>query len=168
MTMSDYREAIERASVETGPASPRFVQWARRHGVPESAIARFASAWVRDDDAAVGAVMLMTEERIMDTDAQEPWWLTAGFLAIGSCFNGDPVVLDLSQDPPPVCFVSHEEMGDPPEPRRFAATAASDLDDLLRRAQDIDSFPVDYNEVQTQNGGKPGSRAARTPSGDRG
>lgn len=152
MTRPDYCHAVDRACPEAGAASARFLRWATARGVPDCVLSRFAWMWVKSDDEAVGTVTLMTEEAIVRTAAQEPWWLSHGLMAIGSCLNGDPVVLDLRQNPAPVRFVSHEEMDEVSDPRVVSAVAARDLEDLLQRASDIDAFPVDYDDLRSRGG----------------
>lgn len=153
--MKPYVDGLSLGASEIGPPSPKFLEWIARRGIPKAASRFIGHMWVRDDDAAVGAINLLPESAIMTQADDEPRWLTAGFLVIGSCGNGDMVAIDVRGTPGSVWFMSHEELwgDDSADPRRFSVQVAKDLADLVVRAWDIDSFPLDCDHARELDGG---------------
>jgi uncharacterized membrane protein len=131
--MKPYVDSLSLGASEIGPPSPKFLEWITRRGIPRAASRFIGHMWVKCDDAAVGAINLLPESEIMSQVDDEPRWLTAGFLVIGSCGNGDMVAIDVRGVPGSVWFMSHEELwGDASaDPRRFSVHVAQDLADLV-------------------------------------
>ena len=103
-------ERQRRRGAQAGPASAEFLAGLVRLGLSEEALAPFREGWVQvhgERRANIGAVFLHTESQILENDEAEE--LAAdGLLQIGSCLNGDLVVLDFARDVGAIGFVSHE------------------------------------------------------------
>lgn len=70
--------------------------------------------------------------------------LEEGFLIIGSCPNGDPVVVSLGDPQLPVFYISHEQMHSNPLSMVIRKVSAS-IDDYDKALSDEDSgIPLDY------------------------
>jgi len=153
--MKQYVDNLALAADAIGPPSREFLAWLAGHHVPPSALQYLGHAWVKDDQAFLGALTLVSESAIQRHVDEEPRWLAAGFLVLGSCMNGDMVALDLRLVPGSVWFLSHDELwgDDGADPRQFAVQVAQDLCDLVVRAWDIDSFPLDCEHARELGGG---------------
>jgi hypothetical protein len=154
MPKKTYADSLSLGASEIGPPSATFLAWLADRGIPEAATRFLVQAWVKDDDAFVGAISLRTESAIMKEVADEPRWLAAGFLVIGSCTNGDLVAIDTRGVLGSIWFMSHEELwgDDTADPRRFSVQVTEDLAALVVRAWDIDSFPFDCHDAREQSG----------------
>jgi hypothetical protein len=153
--MKQYVDSLSLGAAEVGPTSREFLAWIARHAVPPAALRFLGHTWVKDDQAFVGAITLMSESAILRQADAEPRWLAAGFLVFGSCMNGDMVALDTRASPGSVWFLSHDELwgDDNADPRRFAVQVAPDLGDLVVRAWDIDNFPLDCEHARELGAG---------------
>jgi len=153
--MKQYVDRLSLGAAAVGPPSCEFLAWLAGHDVPPSALQFLGHAWVEDDEAFVGAITLMSESAIVRHADAEPRWLAAGFLVLGSCMNGDMVALDTRSRPGSVWFLSHDELwgDDSADPRQFAVQVAQDLCDLVVRAWDIESFPLDCQHARELGAG---------------
>jgi len=70
--------------------------------------------------------------------------IQAGFLIVGSCPNGDPVVVSFRESKLPVFYLSHEELYDKPftEVMRKVSDSIAAYDEAL--STENSSVPLDY------------------------
>jgi hypothetical protein len=67
----------------------------------------------------------------------------ADFLVIGTCPNGDPIAVDISQEPGSVWYLSHEQIFDK-APRSVAVKVAANIPSFHQALSAEKSFPRDY------------------------
>lgn len=155
MTIKTYVDNLSLGASSIGPPSPEFLGWIASRGISGAALRYLGHAWIKGDGGHLGTMCLSSESEIMREDDEEPRWLRAGFLVIGSCGNGDMVAVELLQCPGSVWFMSHGELwgDDSADPRQFSVQVATDLADFVVRAWDIEAFPLDCYDAQERNGG---------------
>ncbi len=70
-----------------------------------------------------------------------------GFIFVGACPNGDPIALDVEDEPGSVWYVCMVEMQDTPL-REIAIRVADNVESLLRQMTEEDGFPIDYYSAE--------------------
>lgn len=91
---------------------------------------------------SVSRIMSMNDPKHGFGLPKEP--LEEGFLIIGSCPNGDPVVVSLGNPQLPVFYISHEQMHSNPLLKVIRKVSAS-IDDYDKALSNKDSdIPLDY------------------------
>ena len=73
----------------------------------------------------------------------------AGFWLLGSCPDGDPIVLDVLEYVGSVCYLCHETMHHKPL-RDCCVKVADRIDDFLELYRTADVFPFDYFDAKEQ------------------
>jgi hypothetical protein len=70
--------------------------------------------------------------------------LTHGLLLVGACPNGDPIAVDIADDPGSVWYVSHEEMHSEPLRSVSIRVAANLADWATALMENTENFAIDY------------------------
>jgi hypothetical protein len=124
-----------------------FRSWASKAGIPEAAIETIIRHAPSNSDFESTAedmtpkiyplegILAAQSREEVDIDA-----LTDGFVIVGSCPNGDPIVVDLRMEPGSIWYLSHEEMFHAPL-RSVCLKVAKSLKDFTRER---DTLPIDY------------------------
>lgn len=149
-TLSAYLEHLRRgADVATPPAD--FLSWLSSIGVDAESRRMFAAGWSAAAEDMIGTGFALPPIAMMELAQNEPRWLQAGLLIIGSCGNGDPVALDTRVNPGAIGFLCHEVLWPDPSlpPRDWLVVVADSLSEYVCRASDIDAFPVDYWDAKS-------------------
>lgn len=68
-------------------------------------------------------------------------------IVIGSCPNGDFVVIDLKEDIGSVRYISHEELYDTEDLRSISVIVSDSLPEFIDLYVEGDNFPYDYHEA---------------------
>lgn len=126
-----------------------FVVWARSRGVDEELISALLRMIAESKDPnemiySLEGIKQMNEDEEYPVEAAA---VRAGFFVIGSCINGDPVVMDLKQNPGSIHFASHEDLD---EGKALLTQVADSLEEFAQlMAQD--ELPIDYFEAIDRN-----------------
>jgi hypothetical protein len=133
-----------------------FTDWAAERGVPAAtteALIRYAAT--PDEmraacDAMDPAPPVYTLADIVEMTDADPYGIAArehGFVLIGGCPNGDPIAIDVADQPGTVWYICHETMHDSPV-REVSVRVAADVAGLF--ASDC---PFDYFEARDRAAG---------------
>src|SRR6516165_1913047 len=98
MPEGTFLEVLASAGFDHTPASPEFLSWLAEGKTPREVIDLLAAglpARQKRRRRLGDRYDLYTEGEILKESREEPRYLRAGLLVIGSCINGDPVALDL-------------------------------------------------------------------------
>jgi len=134
-----------------------FTVWASERGVPTDtteAILRHAASPVEMQEAcdamepappvyALADIVEMTDTDLYGINARGN-----GFIVVGGCPNGDPIAIDLDDEPGTVWYICHETMHSEPL-REVAVRVAEDLTEMLEGFAEGD-FPFDYFEARNR------------------
>jgi hypothetical protein len=82
-----------RGKSTVGPGSRDFLRWCRDRGLPEVVCGHFARCSIRGAELSFGYGYLVDANGIIDVHKRHADPLAAALLSIGSCPNGDPVVM---------------------------------------------------------------------------
>ncbi len=132
-----------------------FAAWASERGVPDDAtgaILRYAATGeeMREAcDAMDPAPPVYTLADIVEMTDTDPYGFSArgtGFILVGGCPNGDPIAIDVADEPGTVWYICHETMHGKPV-REVSVRVAGDLAGLFE-GMAKDDFPFDYFEAK--------------------
>lgn len=89
---------------------------------------------------------LYSVEDIIESDDRGRF-MAEGLLQIGSCRNGDMIVIDFREETSPVLFVSHDEFWEDREcsPRRCAVLIYRSLAEFMLRTAEMKYVPLDWS-----------------------
>lgn len=131
----------------------KFRSWASKAQIPEAfveTIIHYAPTNAEFERAAeemrpqlypLQGILAVQSRDEIDIDA-----LADGFLVIGSCPNGDPILIDLRSKSGSIWYLSHEEMFHVPL-RSVCIRVANDLKRFVTGCRK-DMFPIDYWEAK--------------------
>jgi hypothetical protein len=127
----------------------QFRSWASEARIPQSIVEQIVRHAPRNEDfkdpgeemvpqiyPLEGVLFYQSREQI-DIDA-----LADGFMVIGTCPNGDPIVIDLRDEPGSIWYLSHEEMFGKPL-RTVCKKVAADIKEFVSKCGN-ETFPIDY------------------------
>jgi hypothetical protein len=148
MPEGTFLEVLASAGFDHTPASPAFLSWLAEGKAPREVVDLLAAglpARQKRRRRLGDRYDVFTGDEILKESREEPRYLRAGLLVIGSCLNGDPVALDLRKRVGAVGYVSHDTVwGDEgARARRYFAVVAPSLAEFARLAVDR-RLPVDY------------------------
>jgi hypothetical protein len=132
-----------------------FTAWAAERGVPHiTAVAILRCAATPEEmqeagDAMAPAPPVYTLSDIVGMTDDDPYGISAranGFVVIGGCPNGDPIAVDVADDPGTVWYICHEVMHSKPL-REVSVRVAENLTEMLE-GMAKDNFPFDYFEAK--------------------
>jgi hypothetical protein len=72
--------------------------------------------------------------------------LADGLLIIGRCPNGDPIAIDIRQEPGSIWYISHEEMFGVPL-RTVSIKVTNDIEEFVNQCEN-EQFPIDYFDAR--------------------
>ncbi|MEM7206150.1 MAG: hypothetical protein AAF628_38205 [Planctomycetota bacterium] len=147
-TIRRYCEILSKES-RTGPASAKFMAWARQFGIPEEALRCFEACWVtqRLDGGIRQYGPLFHTTAIIRRTEKDPKYVSAGLAEIGACPNGDVIALDARSKKGAVVYISHEHYwGSELDPRDCLIRVARSLPDFAVGAERA-TLPMDYWEA---------------------
>lgn len=131
-----------------------FATWGTRHGAPDSTIEellRYAASpeeMKEACDAVEPAPPVYTLDDIVEMTNKDPYGISArenGFIVVGGCPNGDPITVDVANEPGSVWYICHETMSARPV-REASIRVAKDLTEMLESMAE-GTFPFDYFEA---------------------
>jgi hypothetical protein len=148
MPEGTFLEVLASAGFDHTPASPELLSWLVEGKTPREVIDLLAAglpARQKRRRRLGDRYDLFSEDEILKESLEEPRYLRAGLLVIGSCINGDPVALDLRKRIGAVGYISHDMVwGDEgARIRRYFAIVTPSLAEFARLAVDR-RLPVDY------------------------
>jgi hypothetical protein len=129
-----------------------FAIWAMKSGINEDVIEQVTlyAASPEDMKEAYDAMepppFIHTLDDIVamtSSDALGTLPLTQGFIIVGSCFNGDPIAVDVANDQGSVWYINHETMHGSTL-RASAIRVATDLSGLINGILEDGNFPLDH------------------------
>src|SRR5262249_29099345 len=132
-----------------------FATWASRRGVPDSTteqLLRYAASpeeMKEACDAMEPAPPVYTLDDIVEMTDKDPYGINPrgnGFIVVGGCPNGDPIAVDVADEPGSVWYICHETMSAGPV-RRASIRVAKDLTEMLDGMAGGE-FPYDYFEAK--------------------
>ena len=132
----------------------QFTAWASRRGLPHGIIAQLIrlaaspGAMKAAIDAADPAPPIYTLADIVDMTDNDPYGVSpsaSGFVVIGGCPNGDPIAVDVADQPGSVWYISHELMSDRPV-REAAVRVAKDPAAMVEGLAG-GTCPFDYDDA---------------------
>ncbi|MEM7200526.1 MAG: SMI1/KNR4 family protein [Planctomycetota bacterium] len=153
VTIEDYCQILSKEN-RTGPASEKFMAWARAVGMPDHALLCFAACWIAQGiDGGIGSVGPMFDvTEIMRWTEGDPRYVSEGLLVIGFCPNGDFIALDARSKKGAVVYVSHDEyLGSDVSPRDCLIQIAKSLPEFVVSANQA-TLPMDYWEAIKREG----------------
>ena len=130
----------------------QFAKWCEQRGATPDAIREvihFAADEKEMSLCAEGIIpppIVFPLAEIVDLNAKDMFGVPgpeAGFIFTGYCPNGDPVAIDVRDQPGSVWYLSHEESVDPSDLRANAVKAADDIETLSQGIWD-GMGPYDY------------------------
>jgi hypothetical protein len=141
--------------------SRKFATWASSCGLPDTTtkhLVQFAASRAEmkeacEDMDAPPPVYWLAD--IVDMAEKDAYGISAranGFLLIGGCENGDPIAIDITDEPGSVWYICHETMHDGPV-RKAAIRVATDVREMMEGLEQ-GSFPCDYFDAKDRNAKK--------------
>jgi hypothetical protein len=146
-------ELLERCFGRLRPISPAERASLQSKGLPDSVIDQLLFKWLANQSGA-GSCDLQSLAEVVGFDWQENL-IRYGFLSVGSCCNGDMVVVDITQPgawPAHYASHEHEEIYEGLLPR--TVLVATSLQLFLEEKSAEDDYPCDYFDAleRTQAG----------------
>lgn len=139
-----------------------FLEWAMSRGL-DPLTASFVNALATSPEEARAAYEARQIRHPFDTRADIREMndkdlcgvanLEHGLLFIGACPNGDPIAVDIADDPGSMWYVSHEEMHSEPL-RSVAVRVANNFLDFVTAMADeseTSGFAIDYFDARRRN-----------------
>lgn len=116
-----------------GPASRAFMRWCDEQGLPQDVRDHFRRCSIHGAGRSFGPGVLKEETGIIAAHDNDSHLFAAQFLNIGSCGNGDMVVMDLKAKSFPIGFVCFEHYwaATTRQPRKYLIMVADSLYDFL-------------------------------------
>jgi hypothetical protein len=142
-------------------SSKAVVKWLEAAELPWNLDMMIRHYWPQQE-SQIGHISWLTASELVQRE-QQPLFMAAKLLEVGSAPNGDPFVIDFSSDACAVGFVSHEEFSDnEAEVRKVFQPIARSFASFLHRVAEERYLPTDYfaakafNEFlrEEQNAGK--------------
>lgn len=132
-----------------------FISWGSKAGIPQfilESLIEFAATPEQmqktvDEIRPPPPIYPIDEIRAMNEG--DPMGISpekAGFLIIGTCGNGDPIAVDIGEQPGSVWYLSHEQMHEN-DLRSVAVKVATDIPSFDQAFAKDESFPLDYWEA---------------------
>ena len=133
----------------------KFVSWGVSSGMPVAVLrdlAKFAATrkeMRRSIDEMLPPPPIYPVSDIQEMHEDDPMGIEpgrAGFLIVGTCPNGDPIAVDIRDEPGTVWYLSHEQMfgKDAEGLRSVAVKVASGIPAFWQRRAEDKSFPLNY------------------------
>jgi hypothetical protein len=132
-----------------------FATWASTRGIPDRTIEELlqyaASPEEMEEacDAMEPAPPIYTLDDIVEMTDKDPYGVFAranGLIVVGGCPNGDPIAIDLADEPGSVWYICHETMSARPV-REVSIRVASDLTEM-QNGMARGGFPYDYFDAR--------------------
>lgn len=132
-----------------------FTAWAAERGVPNDTtqeILRCAASpeeMRRAFDAMEPAPPVYSLADVVGMTDEDPYGISArasGFVLVGGCLNGDPIAVDVANEPGTVWYICHEVMHSKPL-REVSVRVAENLTEMLEGMAE-GNFPFDYFEAK--------------------
>ncbi len=142
--------------VEKHMTEEDFTVWARQHGLASELIQQLITYAATPErmQAAIDAMEpgppIYTLKGIRKSHEEDDIGISpakSGFLVVGGCPNGDPIAVDIADDPGSVWYLDHETLYDTPL-RSIAVRVAGSLHELIDGICDDDDFPIDYYDAK--------------------
>ncbi len=116
-------------------------------GLPKSFIDKAMSSWF-SNPSGIACFYLDSIHEIVSFDWQEHL-ISKGYLAIGSCPNGDIIAIKFKDEINlPIVFISHEHDGLYGEGEPVLVDVSSSLKKFLIESDENDNYPWDYFEAK--------------------
>jgi hypothetical protein len=136
----------------------KFAAWASSRGVPDGTteqLLRYAASAkeMREAfEAVLPAPPVYTLDDMVEMTDKDPYGISPranGFVVVGGCPNGDPIAIDVADEPGSVWYICHETMSDQPV-RQASIRVAKDLTEMLEGFAGGE-FPYDYFEAKRRD-----------------
>ncbi len=142
------RACLESVGAKIGKGSARYDRWLKEKKVPDDLAQGLLNCCLQNP-SDVGAIRMYSEAGVMSANTPEafPIALKSGFLMLGTCPNGDPVVIDIAGTRGSVGYLCGETMWQAKDARtEYVAVAAS----LAAFVQGLskNQLPIDYFEAK--------------------
>jgi len=133
----------------------KFATWASSRGVPDGTteqLLRYAASpeEMREAfEAVLPAPPVYTLDDIVGMTDKDPYGISPlanGFIVVGGGPSGDPIAIDVADEPGSVWYICHEMMHDRPV-RQVSIRVAKDLTEMLAGIAGGE-FPYDYFEAK--------------------
>jgi hypothetical protein len=130
----------------------KFTRWASTRGLPRQIIQQLIQLAASPEemkeafDAVEPAPPIYTLADIVEMTDEDPYGISPsanGLMIVGGCPNGDPIAVDVADEPGSVWYVSHEDMSEGPV-REAAIRVAKDPAALMEGIANDRKFPLDY------------------------
>ena len=125
-----------------GPASRPYVSWLNGKSLKAEVLEEL-SGWSFKDEGYAGSLRLDGEHDLMFVNDRFPELLAERLLAVGSCPNGDMVVIDVESPTGAAGFVAHDQIDIRPLRSVFIPLEVR-LGSLLEASDASADFPSDY------------------------
>ena len=131
-----------------------FTRWASTRGVPRRIVAQLVQlAASREEmkaafDAGEPPPAVYALADIVGMTDEDPYGIAPsanGFVIVGGCPNGDPIAVDVADEPGSLWYVSHERMSD--GPLRDAAVRVAKDPAAMMQGLARGTFPVCYHDA---------------------
>ena len=132
-----------------------FVSWGTKAGMPEAVLRDLTEFAATTDEmrAAIDEMLpgppiypINDIQGMHEGDFMGIAPSKAGFLVIGTCPNGDPIAVDIGEEPGTVWYLSHEQMHGR-DLRSVAVKVANSIPSFIHGLTEDESFPFDYWEA---------------------
>lgn len=136
----------------------KFGTWATSRGVPDGTTEKLvqyaasAKEMRKARDAMEPAPPVYTLDDIVEMTDKDPYGINPranDFVIVGGCPNGDPIAIDVADEPGSVWYICHETMFDRPV-RQASIRVAKDLTEMLEGLA-RGEFPYDYFEAKDRD-----------------
>lgn len=139
--------ALQSVGGKVGKGSPKYEGWLKEKKLPDE-LARGLLNCSLKKTVGVSAIRLHSEADIISVNGSEgvPIALKGGFLILGTCPNGDPVVIDIAGTTGSVGYLCAETMWSSKDLRTAFVQVAPSLAAFIRGLSQ-DNLPADYFEA---------------------
>jgi hypothetical protein len=144
---SQFRQILSAHGGKPGTPSAKLLAFLRERGVSEPAI-EYLKGYVLRKSAAVGSIDFYSEDGWLGANAEDfvPIAIRDGLLIVGSCPNGDVVVVDVRDQLGAAGYIGHETMWQTSSVREVFAVLATGLGSLAAGLAS-GTLPLDYHEA---------------------
>jgi hypothetical protein len=131
-----------------------FRAWASRRGLPDGTVEQLIRLAASPEemraafDAVEPAPPIYTLADIVGMTDEDLYGISPsahGFVIIGGCPNGDPIAIDVANEPGSVWYIDHETMSERPV-REIAIRVAGDATEMIEGLAEGKS-PIDYYDA---------------------
>jgi len=145
-----FQKTVALAGGKPTKPSKKMLDFFQEKNLPDSVV-DFLKPYLLRESIEIGGVEIYGEPEILETNAPDflPIALRDGFLVIGTCLDGDPVVIDLRDRLGEVGYLDHETMWQKSSVREVYQSVASSPG-VLVTGLESQALPIDYQEAKTK------------------